>query len=92
MMKHGGIQLRTPTDPTLDRTVCHLIQSIGLKIRGFVNVTSGDEDAEAGVASKDPSLSLLMLYTSHSASIPVEFTTRKNAGVMLTDWTTLCWL
>ena len=47
MMKHGGIPTEDSYGPYLGQDgYCHFNQSnIGLKIKGWVNVTSGDLDA-----------------------------------------------
>ena len=47
MMKHGGIPTEESYGPYLGQDgFCHLEQaSMGLKIKGWVNVTSGDVDA-----------------------------------------------
>ena len=47
MMKHGGIPTEDSYGPYLGQDgFCHFNQStIGLKIKGWVNVTSGDVDA-----------------------------------------------
>jgi len=57
MMKHGGV----PTEESYGRYLgqdgyCHFNQSdIGLKIKGWVNVTSGDEDAlKVAIAAHGP--------------------------------------
>jgi len=57
MMKHGGIPTEDSYGPYLGQdSYCHLNQStVGLKIKGWVNVTSGDLDAlKVAVASRGP--------------------------------------
>ena len=47
MMKHGGIPTEESYGPYLGQDgYCHVNQSeVGLKIKGWVNVTSGDVEA-----------------------------------------------
>lgn len=57
MLKHGGIPTEDSYGPYMGQDgYCHLNEStIGLKIKGFVNVTSGDLNAlKVAVASKGP--------------------------------------
>jgi len=57
MIKHGGIPTEDSYGPYLGQDgYCHLNQSsVGLKITGFVNVTSGDENAlKVAIAAKGP--------------------------------------
>jgi len=57
MMKHGGIPTEESYGPYLGQDgYCHFNQSdIGLKIKGWVNVTSGDVDAlKVAIASHGP--------------------------------------
>jgi len=57
MMKHGGIPTEDSYGPYMGQDgYCHLNQStMGLKIKNFVNVTSGDLNAlKVAVASKGP--------------------------------------
>ncbi|XP_023327352.1 digestive cysteine proteinase 1 [Eurytemora carolleeae] len=57
MLKHGGIPTEDSYGPYLGQDgYCNLNQSsVGLKIKGFVNVTSGDVDAlKVAIASKGP--------------------------------------
>jgi len=57
IMKHGGIPTEDSYGPYLGQDgYCHLNQSsMGFNIKGFVNVTSGDEEAlKVALASKGP--------------------------------------